>query len=292
MSEIQFKQYNNIRIFAEEWRKYKVLSEKLDMTKFRNSMQQDEYIQINCLNPKKTRKVTIYLFDKNSKYVSTTQHMKSLLKKIKSSGEVILITYAPLKTYLNKAIASFKNLKISVYRHEIFDLIIPDGPLCYEHTIIPRPEVLELMNHELQCYINNLPKIFVEDPQCIWIGAEVGDVVGIKMLSDISGEVMHYRIVVPKSGRIIMSKEPVKEETADVDADVDVEDDEKPTVKSQKKTKASHKKSDDVEAEDPDITNESDIDDEIAEYRERVAEISGDEDDEDDATEETEDIEL
>ncbi len=52
-----------------------------------------------------------------------------------------------------------------------------------------------------------LPKIFDEDSQCIWIGAESGDVVEIKMLSDIAGETIQYRVVVPRSGRVIFAKE-------------------------------------------------------------------------------------
>jgi DNA-directed RNA polymerase subunit H (RpoH/RPB5) len=70
-----------------------------------------------------------------------------------------------------------------------------------------RSEVINLCNLELNCYLQNLPKIFDCDPQCIWIGAKVGDVVEIKMLSDIVGETMNYRVVIPKNGRIIAIKE-------------------------------------------------------------------------------------
>ena len=84
-----------------------------------------------------------------------------------------------------------------------------------------REEIIKLTNDDLCCYITNLPKIFDEDTQCIWIGAKVGDVLEIKISSDISGESIHYRVVVPKSGKLIAYKEAPAEE-----APVEEEDEE------------------------------------------------------------------
>lgn len=213
MSEVQFKQYNTLLIFAQEWRKYKIESKQLDESAFRTEMQTEQYVKIECLDAKQKRKIIIYLFDKNSKYTVSSQDLKKLLKKIKNPCHVILVTYKPLTTYGRKAINSFKHLNIVTYRHEIFDLVVPHGPLCYPHRVLSRDEVLHLCNNDLCCYLINLPKIFDEDPQCIWIGARVGDVVEIKMLSDITGETIQYRVVIPKSGRIIAATKEIKEET-------------------------------------------------------------------------------
>jgi DNA-directed RNA polymerase subunit H (RpoH/RPB5) len=226
MTEAQYNIYQNVITFAKDWRKYTLQRKPLDLTAFRSAMQNDQYALIECLNKKQNREVLIYIFDKDSKYVSSSQDLKRLLKKIKNSCDVIFITYTPFKTYGKKAIALYNNtLTIYTYLQEIFEMILPYGPLCYPHRILSREEVLRLCNEELMCYLMNLPKIFDEDPQCIWIGASSGEVVEIKMLSDIAGEVIHYRSVVPKSGRVIFIKEadPLVVEKSD---DVELEDDE------------------------------------------------------------------
>jgi DNA-directed RNA polymerase subunit H (RpoH/RPB5) len=166
-------------------------------------MQTEQYVELICQNPSKQRIVHIYLLEKNSKYSNSSQDLKKLLNRIKNPTDVILICYKPLNTYSKKTINTFKHLNIYTYLHEIFDLVIPNGPLCYPHRIMSREEVLKLCNDDLFCYLTNLPKIFDEDPQCIWIGAESGDVIEIKFLSDLSGEAVQYRVCVPKSGRLI-----------------------------------------------------------------------------------------
>lgn len=226
MSDVQFTRYNNVVTFAKDWRKYKLVNKTLDANAFRTAIQTDEYVMLECQDTKKNRTVYIYLFDKNSKYSNSSQDLKRLLKKIKDPCDVILITYAPFNVYGRKAIALHKHLNIYTYLHVIFDLVIPNGPLCYPHRILPKEEVLRLCNDELFCYLTNLPKIFDEDPQCIWIGAESGDVVEIKMLSDIAGETIQYRVVVPRSGRVIFAKEDQQDEQNQAALEATPEDDE------------------------------------------------------------------
>lgn len=211
MSDVQFTRYLNVVTFAKDWRKYKLVNKPLDASAFRNAIQTDEYVMLECQDSKKNRNVLIYLFDKNSKYTGS-QNLKRLLKKIKNPCDVILITYTPFNVYGRKVIATHKHLRIFTYLHVIFDLVIPHGPLCYPHRILSKEEVLHLCNNELFCYLTNLPKIFDEDPQCIWIGAESGDVIEIKMLSDIAGETIQYRVVLPRSGRVVFAKEDTQED--------------------------------------------------------------------------------
>lgn len=224
MSEAEFNRYNNVIIFATDWRKYELVTKPLDKDAFRKVMQSEQYVKLECYDPKKDTNVLIYLFDKNSKYIASSQDMKKLLKKIKDPCSLIMITYQPMNVYHRKAINSQKHLKVSVYRHEIFDLVLPNGPLCYPHRIMTREEVIRLTNEDLCCFVINLPKILDEDPQVIWIGAEVGNVLEIKMLSDTSGETYQYRVVIPKSGKVIAYKDSNQETEAA--EPVDVEDDE------------------------------------------------------------------
>ncbi len=227
MTESQYNRYQNVITFAKEWRMYKLKNKPLDAGAFRTAMQTEQYVLVECLDTKKNREVLIYMFDKESKYVASSQDLKRLLKKIKNACDVILITYNPFRTYGRKAIASYKHLNVYTYLQEIFEMILPYGPLCYPHRILSREEVLRLCNEDLMCYLINLPKIFDEDPQCIWIGATSGDVIEITMLSDIAGETIQYRVVVPKSGRVVFIKEADEvAPTGKTEADIDEVDDE------------------------------------------------------------------
>ena len=232
MSEAQFVQYSNIVVFATEWRKYKLLSKPMELSEFRKTMQADQFVTLDCSNTKNKTLVTIYLFDKDSKYTASSQDLRKLLKKNKDRRDLILITYEPLGTYCQRVINNeFKQMSIYIYRHEIFSLIAPKGPLCYPHRIMSIEEVKSLTNNDLCCYLTNLPKIYDEDPMCVWIGAKRGDVIEITMLSDISGETIQYRVVVSKSGKIIGYRESTDDtddtkKTIDAKADItEIEED-------------------------------------------------------------------
>jgi DNA-directed RNA polymerase subunit H (RpoH/RPB5) len=227
MSDGQYNQYINLHTFAKDWRKYKQVTPQRDKDTFRKNMQADQYVKLEYVNDKTGKPVLIYLLSKGdkkgSKYSNSSQDLKRLLAKIKDPSDVILVSRNELKIYSQKAIASFHHLRIKTYLHENFDLVIPNGPLCYPHRILSHAEVNKLLNDDLCCALINLPKILAEDVQCIWIGAEVGDVVEITMLSDITSESIQYRVVVPKSGRVISfrseldeSKEKIEDEDDEV----------------------------------------------------------------------------
>ena len=203
MSHEQYSQYLNVHIFAEKYRKYEKISEILDEEKFRKTMQYNSYVKIQYVNKKNGKPVLIYLLAKGSKYAEQSQELKKLLSKIKDPSNVMLISQNKFKVYSMKSINAFNHLKVKTYLHENFSLIIPNGPLCYNHRIMSASEIDNLLNNVLFCHVINLPKILDDDPQCIWIGAEVGDVVEITASSDISGEYVSYRLVVAKSGRVI-----------------------------------------------------------------------------------------
>lgn len=223
MSESQYKQYQNLYIFAKDWRKYKQISPLLDINTFRSNIQVNKYIRIECMNNELTKPVLIYLLLNNDKKNDiNSQELKHLLAKIKDPSDVILVSSNKFKSHPQKVITSFKHLRVKTYLHENFDLIIPEGPLCYKHRILSHDEIKILLNKELCCSLINLPKILLEDVQCIWIGAEVGDVVEITMISDITLETIQYKVVTPKNSRVIS----FRNETNIIGKEEDDEDDE------------------------------------------------------------------
>lgn len=226
---MQFPQYLNVHAFATEWRGYQPQpSFKLyELEEFRKQMQASQYVCMKYLN-RFDKPVQIFLLSPTSKYMNN-QTLKQLLVKISDPTDVILITEQPLKKHAYGHIGAFKHLRVNVYLQRYFDIIMPKAPLVGQHRILSQAEVIKLLNDELRTSLINLPKILVEDVQCIWIGAEVGDVIEIRNLSDIAGESVTNRVVVPKSGRVISfrqeavapTEEKIDEEKEEIDRDED-----------------------------------------------------------------------
>jgi DNA-directed RNA polymerase subunit H (RpoH/RPB5) len=226
MSAQQFEQYKNLHIFAKEWRGYTQTSPESDENTFRVDMQTNKYVRLDYMN-KELKPVLIYLFAEDSNYANSSQDLRRLLSRIKEVSYVILVTKDQLKTYSLKAINDFNHLRVKSYLQSNFSLIAPNGPLCFPHRILSKTEVDDLLNKHLTCHIINLPKILQSDVQCIWIGAEVGDIVEITMNSDISGSCIKYHVVLPNGGKITSFK--VEEKKAVINKS-------KETKKAQKKT--------------------------------------------------------
>lgn len=224
-NDIQYTRYLNLDIFATEWRKYVRKTPVLNAENFYKEFRVNTYIKMDYVKSKTGKPVFIYLIATNSVYHLVPQNLKQLLNKIKIPADVILVTSFPFSSGGLKSIPAFKHLRVKMYLHETFSFILPNGPLCYPHRIMEPQEINTLLNSGLCCYLTNLPKISVSDPQCIWIGAEVGDVLEISMLSDISGIALLYKVVVAKNGKIISFRDPdviTEEKEADDELDDDV----------------------------------------------------------------------
>jgi hypothetical protein len=217
--EYQYTQYKNLFIYATEWLKYSPESELEDVATFKKNMQIYQFSKLLFTNDS-GKDVHIYLFSPDSKYMAS-QELDRLLTKIREPSDIILVVHTDLKTYSLRTINKHTHLKIKVYLQSYFNIIAPNGPLCSKHRIMSYDEVYKLFNNELFCYLTNLPKILVDDVQCIWIGAEVGDVLEITSPSDIVGSCVQYRVVIPRSGKIISFRDVP--ETVEVEDEIDKE---------------------------------------------------------------------
>ena len=151
----------------------------------------------------------MYLMKSDSKYVKSTPNFKKLMDSLGNSvAEVFIITKVPLSIYINKVLHSFGTLRISNYLHRHFSIEITRGPLCSKHTILSNEEVIKTCFQDLMIHPLSIPPIFISDPICLWIGAEIGQVVKIESYSENSGLAIRYRIVSPKVGRIPVNKTP------------------------------------------------------------------------------------
>ncbi len=217
MSDTSYTQYNNVQVFAKEWRGYIAKSEPLARSTFDKELSLNKHVKLEYMNPKNGRSVVILLFmPDNQQYAMSSTALKRILNRIKNPCDVIIITQKPLGSYSKSAVREFAHLRIYSYLHENFNIILPNGPLCYKHRILSKDEVDNLLNNELYCYLINLPKIVYDDPQCIWLGCEIGDVIEITSPSDISGEFITYRVVVPKQGVVMNIKNFSSDKKTDI----------------------------------------------------------------------------
>lgn len=275
-ANVNYTTYLNVRTFLLEWRKYTPVNSnsgvasksggarvkntkkyvEMAESEFNAYMQANQYVETEVFDAANGRRVIVYIFDQNSEYVLSSQKMSTLVAqemKTLHNALIMLITYTPLSSYHTRLFARNSSLNIVVYPQYIFALISPKGPLVYPHRVLSREEVHTLMNKHIMCKLQNLPKIRVNDPQCIWIGAEVGDVVEITSVSDTIGLAISYRVVIPIDGQVFK----VSAEINDVAETVEVAD-----------------------ADDADADAAADNDDEVTEYKKDMNEAQEESDEE------------
>jgi DNA-directed RNA polymerase subunit H (RpoH/RPB5) len=199
MSDALYQIYLNIQKFITQYRKYDILDGNLaNQVEFNKIILDEHYIKCNCLDPQTQKKVYVILLKRDSKYIKSTANFKKLMVGLgKEESDVIVISKEPLSIYVKKLLPKLSNLVIYNYLHRHFAIEIPKGPLCSKHTILTQSEIEHLCSKELMIHPLGLPSILVTDPQCIWIGAKVGQVVKIEAFSEITGKTIRYRIVVP-----------------------------------------------------------------------------------------------
>jgi DNA-directed RNA polymerase subunit H (RpoH/RPB5) len=209
-NNIQYKQYLNLQVFIKKWRKMEIKNKILDEKEFIKNMQNNNYINIECYSKINGKITMIFLLAKSNKSINT-QDIKKILNKIKLVCDVILISEYNITIDLNKILYNMKHINnIYCYKHENFNLIIPDCILTGVHKILNKQEIYQLINEDLFTTIANLPKIRENDPQCIWIGAKTGDVIEITSPSYITHSYRTYKVVVPKLGKNISVSNIIK----------------------------------------------------------------------------------
>jgi DNA-directed RNA polymerase subunit H (RpoH/RPB5) len=202
--EILYEKYENIQKFITKYRHYTMEEKFLDFPTFKKSMQVEQYIKHKCVDPIKGMLVYIYIFHDNSKYIKTTPQFKRLIDKIpEEPSNVIIISKNELSIYINKSLMKYPHLNIYNYLHKYFTIELTNGPLCSEHVILSNVDVRHLCSRELIIHPLSLPSISINDPQNIWVGGELGQVIKITSISEITGKTIRYRIVSPDSGKMI-----------------------------------------------------------------------------------------
>lgn len=202
--DVLYEKYENIQKFIINYRKYNLVDQFIDFNTFKKSMQVEQYIKHTCIDEKRGFNVYILIFHEHSKYIKATSQFKRLLDKLPNNpADLIIITKNDLSIYINKSFIKYPHLTVYNYLHKYFAIELEKGPLCSKHTILTNNEVKNLCANELMIHPLSLPSISINDPQNIWIGGTLGQVIKITSISEITGLTIRYRIVSPDSGKMI-----------------------------------------------------------------------------------------
>lgn len=119
-----------------------------------------------------------------------------------SSDIIIISEFEVTKLSLQKLQESIEQpetndsgyINVNTYIYDYFTSERPKHKIVPEHRILTQKEEDSLLNIT---YLDksNMPKISVSDVNCVWIGAEIDDVIEIKMISEASGYEYYYRVV-------------------------------------------------------------------------------------------------
>ena len=203
-----YRKYENILLFCgSKYRNFNFdnppeapNSSKHPLTKedFVSAITKDEYV-LHTGHDEAMEDIYLFIFSPDSKYLKQTAFMNKLISKLDISAKatVFLFTKVELSIYIRKMLKQYTKIKTKNYLFKHFIIEINKGPLCNEHIKLT-DEQTDILCKSLRIDKMDLPKIYINDPQIIWIGAEVGQVVLIKSKSLIAGIRYHYRVVFPK----------------------------------------------------------------------------------------------
>jgi DNA-directed RNA polymerase subunit H (RpoH/RPB5) len=192
--------YLNVRKFLEhkEYRNHKILSEIEKPDNLHQMVQLDEYIKIMSVKDKK-RYATLILAD-SSTFSGWKGILSILVNTFKTCDEIFLITKKHFLARIKKKLVMFKSVgKIHNFIYDNFTSEVTKGPCVSKHTVLTPEQAITVCRDILRCHPMSLEKISVSEPQCIWIGAKVGDIVKINGISSNEGKYTDYRLVFPES---------------------------------------------------------------------------------------------
>lgn len=263
--EILYEKYQNVLLcLGPKYRNWILLDKELNNNDFEKKMTNDKYVLHLSFDQHDNKFVYVVLFHQFSPYLAKTETFRKFLSLLinkyhkndmvekkkflqkhftntsndqsinkimmyeKNHIETMFITKKELSTYFIRNIQT-ENKKINLivhnYLHKRFLLEITNGPLCGKHTVLTKQEARELCAEHLMTSKFKLPFILITDPQIIWCGAKIGDIVKIEINSELAGRSIRYRLVVPQNGKIqgIELSDDDIEDTNDI-IDDDIED--------------------------------------------------------------------
>ncbi len=196
--------YRNIHAFYD-YRKLSSLVPVMKQDEFIKSIQLNKYVILPSVpkDNKDARVLVLLLIYPGTECENKRANMKKFVDKIDYPfAEVMTITKVKVSAGVMgglklweldtpKAYRSFKS-----FTYPLFNCIIPEYNQAPKYSILTDEDV-DMLDKQAMMNKENLPKIFEHDPQMVWLGARVGNVVRIIRLSDNIMEDPYYRLVIP-----------------------------------------------------------------------------------------------
>lgn len=225
INQIIFKMYQNIHVFYkyrelipidepitnailnEKVQKYKYIVmrsiSKHDadhLEKIKNLLKDDKFDELKDTNVRIYYLIILY---PNTDYNSKRPEFKKILSLVPyKNSDIMIVTKDKIGKHMLKFIYKLNETsasqKIYVYEYALFKTIIPEYSLAPKYTILSKDEIeKELSQFHIQP--NNLSRVLESDPQMVWIGAKVGQVVKYEYLSEVTIKSIGYSVVIPSN---------------------------------------------------------------------------------------------
>lgn len=211
--------YQNIHSFYE-YRKLYPITPMLKQDQFIKDIQKNKYMMMpsaltsdisnddGSIDKQKlvtieTKKiVVIMLIYPGTECENKRANMVKFINKITYQfADVIIITPIKISAGVMKGLRSMFVDSDKAYRtyksftYTLFNSVLPKHDLVPKYEILSKDKIIELESYHVDT--NTLPKIFENDPQMVWIGANIGDVIKFVYLSETTIEAIGYCKVVP-----------------------------------------------------------------------------------------------
>ena len=142
--------------------------------------------------------IVFYILQKNSHVIRIVAEFKKHMNKIsKNIKYIYLISNLEPSQQIIRLINQY-NFDIFILNYKVFMFEIPNHIEVSKHEILSSNEVEKLIFDLSLIDILKLPKIKIDDPQCIWIGAKSKDIIKITR-NTINGISLYYRVVLGKT---------------------------------------------------------------------------------------------
>lgn len=200
--------YENIQSFYG-YRKLSSIDPKLNQEQFIKSIQKDKYIILSSIRKADADRTKITKDDFPDEIVATVvllvypgtdceskrANMLKLVNHIPfKKHETIIITPTKISTGVNKGLLAIMrdnhNQSFKAFTYTLFNSVLPEHELVPSYEILTSEQIEVLKNWFIGP--DTLPKIFENDPQMVWIGAKVGDVVKFTYLSETTINAIGY----------------------------------------------------------------------------------------------------
>lgn len=217
-----FSIYQNIFVFYE-YRNLISVDEPLTQADFAKKIQKDKYILLSAIDKSHADEITSiakYIDNFNEKSFSrdiVVTHMLLIYPGTECESKranmmkfvnhirypysmVLIITPTKLSNSVVKGLVALANTKehkhhtFKAYTYTLLNAILPKHKYVPEYKILSAEEV-----SAINLDPNTLPRRFEDDPQMVWIGAKIGQVIRYKYLSETTMHGYNYAVVVPSA---------------------------------------------------------------------------------------------